>query len=660
MARREDMLGHDTIEIMLDTFNDQRRAYCFVANPYGVQWDAIWTEGARFDGSFDTVWDSEGRITDRGYVVRMAIPFKSLRFPESGEQTWGIIFVRDIQRNNESSFWPRVSSRIDGRLSQAGLLRGLENISPGSNRQFIPYASARSYRALEGENDDSVEPGFRDRDADADIGLDAKFVFKDSLVLDLTANPDFSEVESDSPRVTVNQRFEVHFPEKRPFFLENAGYFRTPLNLLFTRRIVEPRIGARLSGKSGPYNIGALLIDDQTPTELADEDVSLGGERAGFGIFRLSRDILDQSSIGFMAIDRELADGFNRLASVDARFKLNDNWSSTVQAVASRTRTVGTGDEEGEELSGPAYDLLFVRSGRDLFVHSHYQDVSDGFRAQTGFVPRTDIRSFHQLTRYRFWPEGKRLINWGPNLFVERILDHSGTRLDRRINSGFHWEFRRQTRFGVYYDDAREQLRPKDFEDLPENVDFPTSLAGAWFDTRFVDALNVHLNFSSGTRINFMPFDGPDGEIPEKANVTNSEVRFTWRPTGRLRNENLYLLTRLSDRQDGGRIFTNQIARSRWSYQFNKRLTLRTILQYDTTHADPMRTSLETTKNFNADLLVTYMVNPWTALFAGVTSNYQNLYLHENPTGNTLRRTDDDFLNDSRQFFVKFSYLIRP
>jgi hypothetical protein len=276
MTRRESFFGDDLIEIMIDTFNDERRAYAFVANPFGIQWDAIWREGQGFDDSFDTLWHSEGQLTAGGYVVRMAIPFRSLRFSSAEMQEWGVIFVRDIPRNNESSFWPRVSSRIEGRLNQAGLMRGLEEVSPGKNQQYIPYVSGRSSKVLIDE--EGIEPDYL-RDDDLEAGVDAKFVFKDALVLDLTANPDFSEVESDLPQVTVNQRFEVFFPERRPFFLENADFFRTPINLLFTRRIVDPRIGTRLTGKTGPYSIGALVIDDESPQELAD-DVSLAGERA--------------------------------------------------------------------------------------------------------------------------------------------------------------------------------------------------------------------------------------------------------------------------------------------------------------------------------------------------------------------------------------------
>jgi hypothetical protein len=532
-------------------------------------------------------------------------------------------------------------------------MRGLEEVSPGKNQQYIPYVSGRSSKVLIDE--EGIEPDYL-RDDDLEAGVDAKFVFKDALVLDLTANPDFSEVESDLPQVTVNQRFEVFFPERRPFFLENADFFRTPINLLFTRRIVEPRIGARLTGKAGPYSIGALVIDDESPQELAD-DFSLAGERAWFGIARVSRDILNQSNIGFMFTDRELKDGFNRVAGIDGRFKLNPNWIAEGHAVTSRTREL-----DGTELSGPAYDLQLNRSGRVFETHNHYRDIGKEFRTDAGFVPRTDIRELHTFNRYLFWPE-KTLVNWGPNLFLGRVEDHAGTRLDRRIAPAVEFEFQRQTSFGLFYEDLRERLRPEDFSPesgcatLTSNVDFSPSEVGFWLNTRFIDAFNAELRIGRGTEVNFVP---ACSALPEEEDVLNANVRFTIRPTGRLRTDNTYLLTKMTDRDTDGRIFTNQIFRSQWYYQFTRRLTLRLILQYDRTKVDPTRTSLEPVKNFNADLLLTYLVNPWTALYIGTNGNYQNLALIEDPGGNTLVRTDDDYLNDARIFFVKFSYLIRP
>ena len=247
MSRREDIYDDDQVEVMLDTFHDRRRAYAFQTTPLGVQWDAIWTEASRsevngnFDTSFDTVWNSRGKVTSRGFVVLMAIPFKSLRFPPTKQQVWGIILYRGIQRKNEDAFWPHISRRIQGRIGQAATLRGLEGISPGRNIELIPYGLLRGFRAL--DTTDPTNPYFQHADLQGQIGMDAKFVIHDHFVVDLTANPDFSQIESEDPQITVNQRYAVYFPEKRPFFLENEDFFRTPMDLMFTRSIGDPSAG---------------------------------------------------------------------------------------------------------------------------------------------------------------------------------------------------------------------------------------------------------------------------------------------------------------------------------------------------------------------------------------------------------------------------------
>lgn len=336
MSRREDIFDDDTVEIMLDTFHDRRRAYAFQTTPLGVQWDAIWTETphedntgstANFDPSFDTVWDSRGKLTSQGYVVWMAIPFKSLRFSPARQQSWGIILYRGILRENEDDFWPGISRSIEGRLGQAATASGLEGISPGRHMQFIPYGVLRSFRAL--DTRDPAAPRFDHRDAEFRGGVDSKFVIHDNLVLDVTANPDFSQVESDEPQITVNQRFEVFFPERRPFFLENSDFFKTPINLFFTRRIGDPQFGARLTGKVGPYSLGLLATDDRGPGNRVPDNDPLAGDRSTFAIARVNRDILGQSSIGAIYTDWELpaADAFNRVGGIDSRLKFNPNWT---------------------------------------------------------------------------------------------------------------------------------------------------------------------------------------------------------------------------------------------------------------------------------------------------------------------------------------------
>src|SRR5262249_907395 len=250
LNKREDILSDDVVGVILDTYHDHQRGYEFFVNPYGVQADAIESETANDDFSFDTLWYSDGKLTPDGFVATLTIPFRSLRFARGGVQTWGIALLRSIPANNENSFWPYVTQRVTGFNQQIGNASGLEGISPGRNLQFIPYAAFAGSHFL--NNPPSGAPGFQTKH-DFRAGLDAKAVLHDSLTLDIALNPDFSQVESDDPQVTVNQRFEVIFPEKRPFFLENTNFFNTPENLFFSRRIVDPEFGARLTGKLGRW-----------------------------------------------------------------------------------------------------------------------------------------------------------------------------------------------------------------------------------------------------------------------------------------------------------------------------------------------------------------------------------------------------------------------
>ena len=227
---------------------------------------------ATVDETFDTVWESRGQVTDQGFVVWMAVPFKSLRFPPAATHTWSLAAWRWVARRSEGAWWPRETLKIRGILSQAAAITGISHITGSRNMQFVPYATWRAYRALDTRT--PAMPTFVSDLADANVGVDSKFILKDSLVLDMTANPDFAQVESDEPQSVVNQRFEVFFPERRPFFTENASYFEVPMvvpsqHLLFTRRIAHPDFGLRLTGKEGKYSIGTLFADDRAPGDAA-------------------------------------------------------------------------------------------------------------------------------------------------------------------------------------------------------------------------------------------------------------------------------------------------------------------------------------------------------------------------------------------------------
>src|SRR6266403_2217964 len=212
LSRREGSDQDDGVGVLLDTFRDFHRAYFFFSNPLGVQTDAIYTEGQGYDLSFDTLWGSSGRVTKDGYVVFFSIPFKSLRFSHGPEQTWGVALYRTILRKSEYDYWPYVTQRVQGLAQQFAPVSGLEHVSPGRNIQLIPYGLLASSHFLN-QPTNGTAPGFSDV-FEHRAGLDAKFVAKDALTFDVTLNPDFSQVESDDPQVTINQRFAVRFPEK--------------------------------------------------------------------------------------------------------------------------------------------------------------------------------------------------------------------------------------------------------------------------------------------------------------------------------------------------------------------------------------------------------------------------------------------------------------
>lgn len=721
MSRREDIYDDDQVEVMLDTFHDRRRAYAFQTTPLGVQWDAIWTEAPRaevsgnFDTSFDTVWDSRGKTTKSGFVVWIAIPFKSLRFPPTRRQDWGIILYRGIYRKNEDSFWPWINRSLEGRLGQEATLQGLEGISPGRDLELIPYGIMRGYRAL--DTRDPYNPFFQNAVAQGQFGLDAKYVIHDHFVLDLTANPDFSQVESEDPQITVNQRFEVYFPEKRPFFLENEDYFRTPFDLFFTRNIQDLSAGIRLTGKEGPYSIGIMATDDRAPG-LAVPSVcpatspicsdSLYGTRSYFTIARASRDLFKQSSVGVIYSDWECptTGEFNRVGGADTRLKLNPNWTLEGQAVTSSSNLLGLNAANlqgtcednlypfssgnfgnGNYFAGPADRVDLRRNGLHLLVNASYEDISPGFITVPGFVNRVDIRQSEEHDGYFFRPKKGWVTAWGPAIYNHNTWDHEGTRLDTDYEPYLTVIGRGQTIMQfVPYEETRERLRPQDFAFLglpgvAGNYDYHEHRTGTKFSTGYFPKVTVGAGYFWGDGANFVP---AQTSMPQSllSRLNTGTATVTFRPMKPLKIENTYLFERLRATQAeylaalsqappgavlGKGIFNNHIVRSKWNWQFTPALSLRLIMQYNSVLADTPEntfypyTYLPTQKEFNADFLLTYLVHPGTAIYVGYNSDLQNLDhdLAPGPLGPAGLFTSRGYINDSRQFFVKVSYLFR-
>jgi hypothetical protein len=676
LSKREDLDQDDGVGIFLDTFHDKHRAYYYFSNPLGIQQDAIYTEGQGYDYSFDTVWNTEGRLTKDGYIVWFSIPFKSLRFSHEPEQTWGIALYRTILRKSEYDYWPYVTQRVQGLAQQFAPVNGLEHVSPGRNIQLIPYGLLAGNHFLDQPADGSA-PRYRDV-FEHRAGLDAKFVAKNSLTFDVTLNPDFSQVESDDPQVTVNQRFAVLFPEKRPFFIENAGFFMTPVNLFFSREIMNPQFGARMTGKVRSWTVGALAIDDREP----GQDQPSGSPfdtRAVDGVVRVAREFGKQSYIGAFASTRDFADTSNRVVSLDARLKLSKNWVSDIQAAHSWTRqddrlrqlcqnfefppgaapNANASSQQGNTLYA---DLSYT--GRHFVMVNNYSDYSPGFCTELGFVPRVDIRQETSAAGYYWRPAKSKIVDFGPSASELVDWDHNGVLQDWSAATGFLIDWTRQTTFIVSRGEAYE---------LFANIPFRKHSTAIQFSSAPTKWLSFTGRYTTGTGENFFP---ASGLLPFLGNVNRVNLGFTIRPSSRFRVDETAIYYRLGTREgstpagfgSGHSVFNNYLLRTKVNYQFTRELSLRLIMDYDATLANTQLLDLQRnlgsfdggpvqpSKNFVPDFLLTYLVHPGTALYIGYNNSFTNLNL-DNSGAPFLQRSPTN--TTGRLFFVKLSYLFR-
>lgn len=645
LNRRESVPDdEDGVALWLDTFHDGQQAYVFSTNALGVQTDSVYTNDNGYDLAFDTLWRSRGRLTDRGFVVWMAIPFKSLRFRPAPSQTWGVFVHRGLPRRAEYSFWPRMSTGMQNRVAQAATASGIQGISPGRNLQFIPFSTVRLVSA------EDLGGRSRIRSNETNLGLDAKAVLKDSLVLDFTVNPDFSQVESDEPQSVVNERYEVYYPEKRPFFTENTTYFdpalSSPGKLLFTRRIVDPQFGLRLTGKIGAWAIGGLAADDQAPGRAVAPDDDLSGSRAYVGVLRVRRDLPGASTIGLTYTERDHEGSYNRVVGLDGGFRLNTNWSAGVLLVRSATKSFG-GDIE----TGTNIEARLLRQGRAFGFDLKFADRDPGFRTQAGFVRMSDVRYLAQELSYTSWRDGSRMLsNIKPTLLLERGWNDNGGDLFATFSPSLTVELREPTQFKFYYWSWYDVLRPKDYAALPDDQRSKQHSIGLSTSTSRWRFATFSLDHSRGTRINYV---SPEGVAPGLADFMKLTATIAVRPLSGLSISNSYLLDRNRSRVESRNIYSSQILRTTWNWQITKELSVRLIGQYDGLTADHSLSSTKTRHNINADFLASYVLHPGTAIHIGYNSNMRR------PEAVPGVREDDRYINDSRQFFVKVSYLVR-
>ena len=578
-ARRDAPLDDtDSFQMIVDTYRDRQNGFVFGTNPAGIEYDGQVTNegqgggglgfgqmqsggsGSGFNINWDGAWQVRSRIGDFGWSAEFAIPFRTLRYPSSASQTWGINFQRNIRRRNERAFWAPIPRQFNlYRVSMAGSVTGIE--TPALRNFLItPYALANAVAS-------GVKPV--DTEMDYDFGGDIKYSLTPSLTLDATVNTDFAQVEVDDQQVNLD-RFSLFFPEKRPFFLKNAGFFSVgnpgEVDLFFSRRIgigdsgqsIPILAGGRVSGKAGRFNVG--LLNMQT-SDYNDTVAS-----TNFSVARVSRDLPNRSSIGAIFTNREEAGALARGAGYGRTFgldgKIGFGQTTTVSSFVARTETPGV--EDGDY----AFNLRSQTNRKQWDLNVGYQQVGEGFNPAMGFYSRRGYRKPDAMLMTRFRP--KDFIK------IQELRPHATFRgfwgLDGFQETGFmhldnHWQFRDSTEIHTGMNFTREGVRTP-FEIYPGIVVPPGTYDHK--EAQLVAMSNQGAPVSVSMRVTAGGFFG--GE------------RLAVNPTLRFRLGDA--LTAQVDYQRNhidlpvGEFVTN-LVRTRVSYSFSPRVFTQALIQYN-------------------------------------------------------------------------------
>ena len=561
------IMNEDSFQIILDTFMDSNSAYMFVVSPLGAMLDQqVFREGegtrrgtsSNINLEWDGVWDASARRTPEGWVAEIRIPMVTLRFPSVNPQSWGINFMRNIPHRNEVVFWAPIPLPYGlTRVSLAGTLSGLEGLSRGRDLRIKPFVAAGG----EAERSEGVST----RSISRDIGLDLKYGISPSLNLDLTFNTDFAQAEADNEQVNLT-RFPLFFPEKRDFFLENAGQFNVGTtgtgqraDLFFTRRIgldesggqVPIIAGARMTGKVGQNDVAVMNI--QT-------DDAFGQPGQNFLVTRYSRDILSRSKVGAILINRQATSGgdYNRTYAADAALAFGS--SLRINGFLAQTETPGISSED----RAGYFRAHWLSDSWDIYFD--HIDLGDNFNAEVGFVPRVGVRStklhINRTPRPDFW--GIRVMT--PMWHVVLTTDQAGRLVYRELHHMIRVTFENSASFTFVYNDDFERL------DAPFSLQGISIPAGKYnfYDMRIGFNSNPSRQVSYGITYRPQGFYGGD----RKDLSLNLGSRITSKFSTAVQYARNDVGLPVGD-------FVTQLGSLRVDYTFSPTLSLRTLTQYN-------------------------------------------------------------------------------
>jgi hypothetical protein len=639
---RDSAFNDDFVGVVLDTFNDQRRAFEFFVNPFGVQMDLIQDDVNRSESeSWDAIWDSAGQINGAGFAVEMAIPFSQLRFPRvDGEQTWGIDVLRFRPRNQRA----RISNNAQDRnrscyLCQFGKFTGFAAAEPGRAIQVVPTLTATRTDALPaGAAAGPLEHG----DFESEAGVSARWGITPDLTLDVTLNPDFSQVEADVAQLEENTTFALFYPETRPFFLEGEEYYASPLQAVFTRTVADPDVGTKFTGRMGNNTVGVFATNDVVtnlllPGPFGSRTTSLEQDNDAF-VGRYTRGFGQASTIGALVTSRQ-GDGYsNEVAGFDGRYFMNDQSTLRFQYLNSRTEypdSVVADFAQPEELDGDAWRVEYRYGSRNWFAQFIHQELDPHFRADSGFIGRVDfVQDGFEMSR-TFWADpGAWYTDWRVGMQGGRSETTGGQFMNRNVQPYISVQ-------GPWQSFAR--LGVVDRKEFWNGVTYDMNSAFVFGQLRPRSGLNINLQINRGEQIDFTN--------SRLADQRRYQPQIDWNATRHLLVRLRYTSDRLRTKE-GAKIFDAKLVDMRLTWQFNVRSFVRLTLQDQSIERDVGQyisaTTDSRTKSLATQLLYSYKLNPQTVLFAGYSDNH----LDDGVTG--------DLEMTGRTLFFKFGYAWTP
>jgi hypothetical protein len=441
--------------------------------------------------------------------------------------------------------------------------------------------------------------------------------------------------------------------------------------LLYTRNIIRPDVGLRVTGKLGHTNMGLLAINDREPGQTIPAGDPLYGTKAGFYVGRVSQDLGKGSNVGLMYTDEEFGGGWNRIGGADFTWRINDHWTTLGQSVESSTRmsnpaSAATVFPPGYS-AGPATDWQTQRNGHAFNLFNEYQDISKGFESLLGFFQTSNIRSDHVHATYQWFPKKSVVQSRGLEINQNVAYDHANNRVYHYTTFDPFLLLTRNIVVAPLVGQNSDTVGPQDGYPMPASENFTENFGGFVSRGQPWGILNYNVVALRSGNVNYNPLAGA---IPFLMNQETVQALISVNPVRHLTDDNTYLLDRDHAVNNGQLVYETQTFRTKLNYQFTRAWSARAIVEYDTTLANPAETSLARTRQVQTQGLLTWLPHPGTVVYVGWNNDLQNLnhtVCTANPIGSPERCNPNQpilargpgYLNDGRQLFVKASYLFR-